>query len=239
VENIFKFKEFEIHQEKSTMKVGTDGVLLGSWANIDAAENILDIGTGTGVIAIMFAQRNTKAKIDGVEIDESAYLQAMENMKSTQWEDRLHAFNVSIQDFTYDIDEVYDRIVSNPPFFTGGTFSYDENRNNVRHTVKLPNGDLLSSVRKLLKDGGIFSVILPEIEGLRFIELANNFKLFPIRICEVISRKGKKVERLLIEFTNKVPDEIIKEQLIIYNGSGREDYSEEYKALTSPFYLKM
>ena len=136
------------------MKVGTDGILLGAWADVGDAKSILDIGTGTGLIAIMLAQRSSEAQIHAVEIDDEACEQAATNMANSPWTQRLAAIRSSIQDFVKLSRNHYDLIVSNPPFFTGGTFSNSQDKASVRHTVKLPHGDLLSSVRSLLsKDG--------------------------------------------------------------------------------------
>ncbi|NJN33244.1 MAG: methyltransferase [Saprospiraceae bacterium] len=162
------------------MKVGTDGVLLGAWADITDAKKILDIGSGTGVIAIMLAQRTTQAltnspenvNVHAVEIETVAFEQSQENIINSPFASRVTVFNDSIQDFAKKSTFTYDLIVSNPPFFTGGTFSNNQDKNNVRHTVKLPHGDLLGATRQLLTKTGRFCVILPLIEGLRFIEFA-------------------------------------------------------------------
>ena len=175
---VFKFKEFEVIQDGSTMKVGTDGVLLGAWASVNFAKEILDIGTGTGVIAMMLAQRTGSAAVHAVEIDELAFLQAAENFKNAPWADRLRCFHMSIQDFASATEQRYDLIVSNPPFFTGGTLSDNSDKVSVRHTIKLPHGDLLLSVRQLLKKNGKFCVVLPYLEGLRFKEMAQTSGLF-------------------------------------------------------------
>ena len=233
----FKFKQFSIEQDQCPMKVGTDGVLLGAWADITGAENILDIGAGTGLIAIMLAQRTENAQIDAVEIDNHACNQANINMQASPWSNRLNSIESSIQDFAKLSNKEYDMIVSNPPFFTGGTLSSQNDRNNVRHTVKLPNGDLLSSVRRLLKKGGRFSVILPLIEGLRFKELAQNYSFYCTKMTEVKPKHDKSVERLLLQFelTDKP---LIKDELVIQYEK-RNDFTEEYIELTKDFYLKM
>ncbi len=235
----FKFKQFELYQDQCTMKVGTDGVLLGSWVSVANAENILDIGTGTGVIAIMMAQRNPHTKIYGVEIDENAYLQAKENFKASPWNATLIAINDSIQDFQLKTTEKFDLIVSNPPFFSGGTFSHNENKNNVRQTVKLSHADLLRAVALLLKKEGKFSIILPWIEGLRFLEIAKSCMLYCNEMVEVIPKKSKPIERLLMTF-EKTPKELIKSTLIIQpDDAKRNEYSEDYKNLTKAFYTIM
>lgn len=233
----FQFKQFAIAQDRCHMKIGTDGVLLGAWANINDAQRILDVGTGTGVIAIMMGQRNAEAQIVGVEIDEQAYEQAAENMAAAPWANRLQAVQSSIQDYAPSAAGTYDVIVSNPPFFTGGTFSDNQDRQSVRHTVKLPHGDLLHAVQILLKPEGRFCLILPLIEGLRFQELAATYHFFCTRIAEVIPTQRKPVERLLLQFERQ-PRALIKEQIIIQQDE-RNHWTSQYTTLTRDFYLKM
>ncbi len=234
----FEFKKFNIHQDKCTMKVGTDGVLLGAWADVADAKNILDIGTGSGVIAIMLGQRAEQAQVDGVEIDESAYEQTRENMRRAAWADRMRVFNQSIQEFSKNPEAgSYDLIVSNPPFFSGGTFSNKQDRNSVRHTVKMPHGDLLSAVRKLLAPSGKFCLILPYIEGLRFQELAQSYHLYCTKVTHVKPKAGKPVERLLMQFECK--PKMLQEDELVIQKEERNDWTEAYIALTREFYLKM
>lgn len=218
------------------MKVGTDGVLLGAWAEVAGAQSVLDVGAGSGLIAIMLAQRAPDAQIHAVEIDENAFSQAVENMRQSPWSDRLQAFHQSIQDFSKSVSDQYDLIVSNPPFFSGGTFSSSQDKLSVRHTVKLPHGDLLSSVRTLLKENGRFCVILPHLEGLRFKELASGYHLYCTKITEVKAFPGKAVERMLLQFERKIaPAE--KNTLVIHPENSNQ-WTEDYLALTSPFYVK-
>ncbi len=219
------------------MKVGTDGILLGAWADVNGARQILDIGTGTGLIAIMLAQRAPEAVVHGVEIDEASCEQAAENMRAAPWSERLSVFNQPVQEFVSDSGRQYDLIVSNPPFFTGGTFSDREDRSRARHTVKLPHGDLLSAVRNHLAPGGRFSLILPYIEGLRFQELAEGYKLYCNRITEVYPRPGKIVERLLMEFGQE-SRELVQDSLTIYKEGKDINWTKEFRALTKDFYLK-
>jgi tRNA1Val (adenine37-N6)-methyltransferase len=234
----FQFKQFTITQDRCTMKVGTDGVLLGAWSDATGAANILDIGTGTGLIAIMLAQRATSATIHAVEIDEEACAQAAENIKTSPWADRLHAFHSSIQDFAKQSNQKYDLIVSNPPFFSGGTFSHSQDKNSVRHTIKLPHGDLLTVVRSLLAPHGKFCMILPQMEGLRFREMANNYGIYCTKLVEVVPKLGKPVERLLLQF-ELVNQPTEKSQLFIHNSDTANDWSAEYRQLTGDYYLKL
>lgn len=235
----FQFKEFLIQQDQCAMKVGTDGVLLGAWADVEGAQNILDIGAGTGVIAIMLGQRTKEqsATIHAVEIDPNSAVQAEENMQAAPWNDRLQLFEQSIQDYARATSRRYDLVVSNPPFFSGGTFSQNQDRNDVRHTIKLPHGDLLIAVRTLLTKEGKFCVVLPLIEGMRFKELAAEYHLYCTKVTKVRPKKDKPVERLLLQFECKVKPEA-EDELIIQK-EGRNDWTDEYIALTKDFYLNM
>ncbi len=232
----FRFKQFSVAQDQCPMKVGTDGVLLAAWADVAGAGRVLDIGTGSGVMALILAQRAERAEVHGVEIDPNAARQAAENMAASPWPERLNTFATSIQDFAKESRQQYDLIVSNPPFFSGGTFSDNNDRMAVRHTIKLPHGDLLSAVRKLLAPNGRFAVILPHLEGLRFRELANSYHLFCTRLTEVRTRPGKPVERLLLQFECQV-NPLQKDSLCIHSGNG-PGHSEEYTLLTRDFYLE-
>lgn len=232
----FVFKQFKIEQDRCAMKVGTDGVLLGAWADVSEARTLLDIGTGTGVIAVMLAQRSEReALIHAVEIDEQAFVQAQENFTESPFAHRLTVFQDSIQHFAENTPQKYDLIVSNPPFFTGGTFSSNQDKTNVRHTVKLPHGDLLHATQKLLNKNGKFCVILPLIEGLRFVEVARSFGFFCTQKLEVRSRKDKQIERLLLQFELNEKPLTVAELVILENFDDRI-YSEAYKELTKAFY---
>ncbi|MEN0005623.1 MAG: methyltransferase [Bacteroidota bacterium] len=233
----FQFKQFTIEQDQCPMKVGTDGVLLGAWAEVAGAKKALDVGTGTGLIAIMLGQRTEELHIAAVEIDEKACEQAKANMAKVPWSDRLEVLNQPIQEYARSSSETYDLVVSNPPFFTGGTFSVKEDRNSVRHTVKLPHGDLLIAVRKLLAPAGKFAVILPYIEGLRFIELATTYNLHLTKKMEVRPKVDKGVERLLLQF-ERSPKAVVEESLVIQKAA-RNDWTADYIRLTGDFYLKM
>ena len=236
----FTFKSFKIHQDdKSVMKVGTDGVLLGAWSEIKNTASVLDIGTGTGLIAIMLAQRLEaleNAFVHGVEIDEQAFRQAQENMALSPFSGRVKCFHQSVQDFAHMATERYDLIISNPPFFTGGTFSHNQDKNNVRHTVKLSHNDLLNATRQLLHKTGKFTVILPLIEGMRFIEVARTYGFYNTKRTDVRPRIDKNIERLLLqfEFTERTTE---RDELVLLEGTSDRDYSAAYKTLTQDFYI--
>lgn len=234
---VFKFKKFDVRQEKSAMKVNTDSVLLGSWVEVGGVQKILDIGTGTGLIALMMAQRNDQAAIHGVEVDEDAYQEAKDNFAQATWNHRLEAFHEPIQTFSHDLAP-YDLIICNPPFFTGGTLSENQKRSSVRHTVKLPNNELLRSVRRLLSKDGRFAVVLPYIEGLRFIEMAKTHGFCLHRQADVYPRDDRDVNRLLIEMGLNSCDTLDASKIVIYKSDASREYTSSYKELTSDFYLK-
>ncbi len=237
-QNLFKFKQFNIDQTDAVMKVGTDGVLLGAWTHPQQALNILDIGIGTGLITLMMAQNSShKTNIDGVEIDEQSFLIAQRNITASPWSDRINLYHISIQDYLFQSDQKYDLIVSNPPFFSGGTLSDSQERTDVRHTIKLPHGDLLRSVRGLLAPTGRFTMILPRIEGLRFIEMATSYGLYCSKKTRVFPHPKRSVERLLLEFTSNLKEKMIEKDFYLQADDTHRNYSKEYRELTKDFYL--
>jgi tRNA1Val (adenine37-N6)-methyltransferase len=185
----------------------------------------------------MIAQRAKDAMIEAVEINQEACQQAAENMLASPWSSRLNAVCDAIQEFAKNTSKKYDLIVSNPPFFSGGTFSNAADRNEVRHTIKLPNGDLLAAVRSLLSENGKFCVILPTMEGLRFQERAQNYRLYCTKMTEVKPKHDKPVERVLLQF-EKSPKVLEKNDLVI-QFEKRNHYTDDYISLTGDFYLKM
>lgn len=236
-EKVFHFKKFDIRQEQCTMKVCTDGVLLGAWAGIQDVQSALDIGTGSGVIALMLAQRSEDIqRIAGIEIDQGSFYQAQVNAANCDWSNRLEMIHSSIQDYTNVSSETFDLIISNPPFFTGGTLSESQTKNDVRHTVKLPHSDLLRAVKKLMSPKGHFAVILPIMEGYRFIELAEQYGLYLSRRTQVYSRPGKPMERFLLEFSIRSTANAEVDDLYIHEGKDNA-FSSAYQKLTGEFYI--
>ncbi|MFK7948230.1 MAG: tRNA1(Val) (adenine(37)-N6)-methyltransferase [Saprospiraceae bacterium] len=241
----FRFKQFEIHQQQSAMKVGTDGVLLGAWADVNDAKRILDIGTGTGLIALMMAQRNAEALIDAVEIDNNAYEEAKHNFEISKWSNRLNIFHNSIQDFSKNTANKYDFIISNPPYFINSTKSDKAQKNQVRHTDSLSFNELLNAVKQLLTNDGKFCLVLPYTEGEQFYHLVTEVsgqakakQLYCTKKVMVKGRDFKPVERLLMEFSRK--KKLYEENnLLIQNSPKRHDYTEDYINLTKRFYLFM
>jgi tRNA1Val (adenine37-N6)-methyltransferase len=221
------------------MKIGTDGVLLGAWTPLNKAKRILDIGTGTGVIAIMLAQRSQEmVTIDAIEIDEDAFHQAIENINNCKWKDRLAVFHTSLQVFSKESSQQYDLIVSNPPFFLEGSKPTGSNRINARHVDSLTHEELILSSKALLTEEGILSIILPTDEGKQVITFAESQGLFCQQIVEVKPKFDKEVERLLLSFSKIRPSKVIKEKLTI-QFEQRNDYTPEYITLTKEFYTIM
>jgi len=233
----FRFKQFNIAQDQCAMKVGTDGVLVGAWTSLDhKPDSILDIGAGTGLIALQLAQRSGAGLIDAIELDDAGHGQCLANFEASPWGDRLFCYHASFGEFVEEVGEHYDLIVSNPPFYTEEMGSGDASRDQARQNSSLPFGELLDGVARLLSRTGIFSVILPYREEDRFVALARAKGLFPQRICRVKGNPGVDFKRSLMEFgfgeARPSQGELIIED-------GRHRYSPEYLALTQDFYLKM
>jgi len=230
----FVFKQFKIAQDKCAMKVGTDAVLLGAWVNASNAKTILDIGTGTGIITLMLAQKSG-AKIDAIDIDRNSYEQAKENADACLWKDRISIYHKSLQQYSTESEKKYDLIVSNPPYFVDSSKALEEARTNARHTDQLEYIELLNGVLKLLNPTGKFYVILPKKESEQFCEMAAENKLFLTKQTKVITRTDKPEKRLLMrfEFTNRA----FSEDSIVIEKDERHSYTDEYKELTKEYYL--
>lgn len=229
---MFAFKQFTVRQDGAAMKVGTDGVLLGAWMHIpENCKRVLDIGTGTGLIALMAAQRAPGVHIVGVEIDSQSACQAHENIANSKWSDRIEIVNSSIQE--YHSTEKFELIVSNPPFFDGTLVCPDSERTAARHTVSLNFSELTAAAERLLSNDGIFSVILPYESAGSFVGAGN---MHLLRRCDVRTKRSKQPKRTMLEFTLKFTGAPTFEELIISDDNG---YTEQYIALTSDFYLKM
>ncbi len=210
----FKFKQFTIHQDRCAMKIGTDGVLLGTWTSIENnPKNILDVGAGTGILSLQMAQRSHATSIDAIEINSDAFEQCVENFEASPWGDRLFCYHGSVQEFADsfteyyeevdEFEEKYDLIISNPPFYTDEYISKNESRNTARFTKTLPFQELVSAVSTLLSEKGVFALIIPNKEEHNFIELASKVGMFPKRICRVRGTATSKVKRSLLEFSSE------------------------------------
>jgi tRNA1Val (adenine37-N6)-methyltransferase len=233
----FHFKQFSIQQDKTAMKVGTDGVLLGAWANLDFNPNsILDIGAGTGLIALMMAQRSDAETIDAIELNDAAYEQTVGNFENSDWADRLFCYHASLDEFTYEIDEKYDFIISNPPFYTSTFKELSEERAMARHSESLTYEELLKSTSKLLTEKGNCAFIIPFEETENFLKIAKEHKLFPNRITCVRGAVNTIVKRSLIQFSFAKRETVFSELTLELS---RHNYTEDYKSLVQDFYLKL
>ena len=236
----FYFKEFTIDQDKTAMKVGTDAVLLGAWCSLETCpDTILDVGSGTGLISLMMAQRSDAETIDAVEIDPNAYEQSVSNFEKSDWSDRLFCYHCSYQDFSEEMkeeDEEYDLIISNPPFYNDNFETNDTSRNTARFTSALSFKELLESTSKILSDSGVFTIIIPFKEEVTFVSLAGKYKLFLNRVCRVRGTDNSETKRSMLEFSFHLKE--LEETTIVIE-KGRHEYTKEYVSLTKDFYLKM
>ncbi|ARV10042.1 tRNA (adenine-N(6)-)-methyltransferase [Winogradskyella sp. PC-19] len=233
----FKFKEFSINQDRSAMKIGTDGVLLGAWTSIrNQPFSILDIGAGTGILSLMLAQRSNAQVIEAIEIDDNAYEQCADNFENSPWSDRLFCYHASLLEYTEEIEEQYDIIICNPPFYSEDYKTEKISRDLARFQDAMPFEHLIFSVSQFLAEGGVFSVVIPNKEEEKLVELASKVGLSPKRILHVKGNPEAEVKRSLIEFSFN-DEELKTSELIIEND--RHNYTEDYINLTKDFYLKM
>lgn len=231
----FQFKQFTVWHDQCAMKVGTDGVLLGAWASVEGARRILDIGTGTGLVALMLAQRSLPdAKIVALEIDEVAAGQARENVARSPWRERVEVVQADFK--KYRSSDKFDVIVSNPPYFVDSLECPDRQRATARHNDSLTYDDLLEGVSELLADNGLFTVVVPSDVADRVKEIASAKKLYAVRQLYVITKSGGVSKRTLIAFSFAVQECIVEELL---TELARHQYSEEYMTLTRDYYLNM
>ncbi|PJJ09488.1 tRNA1Val (adenine37-N6)-methyltransferase [Flavobacterium sp. 1] len=235
---MFQFKQFSIEQDRCAMKVGTDGVLLGAWTPIENNPfSILDIGTGTGIIALMLAQRSASQQIDALEIDEEAYEQATDNFENSPWNDRLFCFHAGLDEFVEEPEDEYDLIVSNPPFYGEDYKSENGQRDLARFQEAMPFEDLIEAVALLLSESGIFSVIIPFKEEEKFRAIAKEYELYPLKITRVKGTPITETKRSLLAFSRNEITSFLIDELIIE--TARHIYTPQYVELTKDFYLKM
>jgi len=225
----FSFKNFDIQQSQDVFRVGTDGVLLGALANVKSASNVLEVGTGTGLISLMLAQRNSSAEFLGIDINEEAVNLTEINFKNSPFSLKLKNIH---QDFkTFKTDERFDLIVSNPPYFEESESDKDKI---ARQTVELNFQQLISKSSELLSENGIFSVIIPVEIGNYFIEIASENKLFLVRKINIKGIADSKIIRLILEFSLSQND--LEESEFVIEKSPRK-YSDQYLELTKEFHV--
>ncbi|MDR2968461.1 MAG: methyltransferase [Tannerellaceae bacterium] len=230
----FKFKQFTVFHDKCAMKVGTDGVLLGAWTNTADAANLLDAGTGTGLIALMLAQR-TNAAIDAIDIDEGACRQAAENVAGSPFSGRIRIIHSSFVGF--QPGRKYDLIVSNPPYFSQSLKSPDDKRSQARHDDSLPLPDLIAGSKEMLSENGRIALILPVEQEGKLDGLLTQYGLHRIRQTNVMPVVNGQIKRILIELSATPNPHCAPDCLAIERE--RHKYTKEYEALTRDFYLNM
>ncbi|MCQ2341993.1 MAG: methyltransferase [Paludibacteraceae bacterium] len=251
----FRFKQFTVWHDRCAMKVGTDGVLLGAWCTpiLQLADSpilrftILDVGTGSGLIALMLAQRCPNAHIDAIDIDKDAVEQAKDNFAQSPWTNRLAAHLSSLQSWQPDLPIPrltdsplkYDLVVSNPPYFVDSLKNPDKGRELARHTDTLSYEELICHAARLLKEQGNLALVLPAIAEEEIIRLASDYGLFPTRLTRVFSKPGRPLPiRILIEFVkSSSKSEGGTEEHSLYIESAHSPRSEEYAEMTKDFYL--
>jgi tRNA1Val (adenine37-N6)-methyltransferase len=232
--SVFAFKQFTIRQDKCAMKVNTDGVLLGAWVTPNGSKNILEIGTGTGVIALMLAQKSN-AKIIAIDIDKESSEQAKLNADESVF-NNVEVLHLSFQDLTQSTQQKFDLIVTNPPYFIGSLKTNNHTRTNARHTAVLPFEDIIFGVKKLLTDKGKFCLILPTNEAAIFREMAQHKGLYLSKLLRIRTRSDRDTEkRHLMQFEFKETE--FSESTLIIESDRNMTYSTEYKELTKDYYL--
>ena len=233
-EDIFRFKRFDIIQNHSVHRVGTDGVLLGAWIDIIGARKILDVGTGTGVIALMLAQRTEGIpSITALEPDVNAYELAVRNIRSSEFSGSIEVINKRVQDFEHT---KFDLIVCNPPFFINSLKPPTDSRARQRHSVDLSHEDLVKTATSLLTPEGKLGLVLPFDEGNSFIQVAGNFDLHLSKRCDVYAKAGKDPKRYLLQLSLMPTNQIEKTSLTIMQSTG--EWTSEYKSITREFYFE-
>lgn len=232
----FSFKKFTVYHDKCAMKVGTDGVLLGAWVKLGKVTRVLDVGTGTGLIALMLSQRSEGfISIDAIDIDEDAVLQTLENVERASFLN-VKAIHSSLQDYVEKCDAKYDIIVSNPPYFSSSLHSPDGQRTLARHTNSLPMVEFMNISARLLSSDGYLSLIFPYAEKDLLIGLAENAGLFVSRITNVYPMPHLNAKRVLLEFSKVKQDAEITDLII---EKERHIYTDDFTELVKDFYLKL
>lgn len=231
----FKFKQFTVHHELCAMKVNTDGVLLGAWASSENPQLILDVGTGSGLIALMLAQRFFQSSLVGIDVDAGAFCQSEINFSQSPWAERVRAEHISLQDFSLSTQRKFDLIVSNPPFFNNSLKNPSKERTMARHTDSLSHEELLVYAKKLLTRSGSLCLVLPSSLHDEVCQMAISLGFFHARTCFVHPTQRHEAKRVLLRFDVQKTN-FYSSHLIIETDQ-RHCYTNDFKALTSDFYL--
>ncbi len=234
----FNFKQFTVQQDRCAMKIGTDSVLLGAWCPIDNNPfSVLDIGSGTGILSLMLAQRSHAEQIDALEIDEDAYEQCVENFENSPWSDRLFCFHAGLDEFVEEPEDEYDIIISNPPFYSEDYKTDNSQRDLARFQDAMPFEELVEAADLLLSENGIFAVIIPFKEEERFIDLCAEVELFPVKVTRIKGSHTTPIIRSMLAFKRYELSVLTADELVIE--INRHEYTDDYINLTKDFYLKM
>lgn len=237
----FRFKQFSIWHDQCAMKVNTDGILLGAWSNLSSAKSIIDIGSGTGLIALMLAQKASESEqelqIVGVEIDQAAAVQATDNVAQSPWSQQVEIVQRDIQSFSQDCSTKFDLLVSNPPYFTNSLRSLGDARDKARHNDGLSFADLLKSSDILCSESATFNLILPCNEADRLLTLAAEFNWHLNKRCQVSTVTGKAPTRSLLSLTRTKSATPLLSKLIIRDKTN--SYTPEFIELCRAYYLAM
>ena len=229
----FHFKHFSLFHHRSTMKVGTDAVLLGRWVEVSPTDAVLDIGTGCGIMPLMLAQKGA-LKIDAVELDAASANEAEINFSASQWRDKLRVYQSDVRDFA--TSEKYDLIISNPPFFINSYKSDTERKNLARHTDdSLSFAELCASASRLLKDDGRFAVVLPLTESVEFLKEAEKNGFYQSKRMEIVPVEGKEPNRVNLELKKMPSETILTTSFVIRGADGK--FTEQYDDFLKDFYL--
>lgn len=231
----FRFKQFSLYHHRSTMKVGTDAVLLSAWIDITNVNKALDVGTGSGIIAMMLAARGVK-HVDAVELDENSFIEASENFKNSKLDSLLTAFNTDFAIYANETNEKYDLVISNPPFFTNDMLPGNKKRLQARHTETLTFTELINGAVKLLKPVGKLAVVLPYYQSPNFIEEARKNNFFVSRKLLIFPKPCKEPNRINLEFS-QVENETVTEKFIIREENG--NFTSQYRSLLGKYYLNI
>jgi tRNA1Val (adenine37-N6)-methyltransferase len=230
---LFRFKQFTIRQDRCALKVGTDGVLFGAWVNYADADRILDIGTGTGVLALIAAQRAPKALIDAVEIDDATAGQAAENAAASPWGDRIRIHRMDVR--RMQSTEPFDLIICNPPYYAGYSSAADVRVGLAKHSEELLFPELIDAVGRLLSPEGRFAVIIPLNREQEFLLEAQRTGLAPARRCTVRYVAHRPPKRVLLELDRS--GRSTNEEELIIEATGPFDYTPEYRVLIGDLML--
>jgi tRNA1Val (adenine37-N6)-methyltransferase len=230
----FYFKQFRVEDGRSTMKVGTDAVMLATVAGVENARKIFEIGTGCGVMALILAQRS-QALIDAIEIDEESVIQAGENAMNSPWKDRINVIHSSLQDYIHQAAEKYDLVISNPPFFSRSLKSPVTKRNISRHDDSLSFDDLIQGSTELMMPDASLWLILPVNESREFVKNAGDAGLFVHYELKIAHKKGDRYQRVILQLKTSRPEKIFEQALSIKDEDG--SFTQEYIRLTKEFYL--